>query len=96
MNRIRGTVTYADGRSEEYVAGFRALIAWENYARRNGIVHDPTAPGPNVYTMTAVLAHYAVAGTEEGFATWLDTVVDVEAEPEAEAVPPSLRAAPDG
>ena len=48
--------------------------------------------------MFAVIAHYGITGTEEGFAAWLDTVADLDPnlDPAEAVVPPTLRAAQAG
>jgi hypothetical protein len=93
--RLRGTVTYHDGRVEDFDVGTRALVVWEAYARRNAIAADPKNPTRDFWTMMFVVAHYALAGQEQGFEAWLATVDDLDpATDEADVVvPPTLQEA---
>ena len=96
MIRFAGTVTFKDGTTERYEAGTKALVAWEAYARRNGIDYDPSkGVGRDLWTMQYVLAHYALTGNAEGFAAWYDRVADLEPDEASDAavVPPTLQEA---
>ena len=87
MIRLKGTVTYIDGREETFERGSALLIAWERYARRHGIEGGVQA---NPVEASAVIAHAAL-NIAEGFEVWLATVDGVDME--SEGVPPTLAAA---
>jgi len=89
MIRLKGTVTYLDGREEHFERGSALLVAWESYARRHGIEGGLQA---NPVTASAVVAHAAL-GISEGFDVWLATVDGVDME--SEGVPPTLAVATD-
>jgi hypothetical protein len=87
MIRLRGTVTYLDGREETFERGSAILVAWEAYARRHGIEGGMQA---NPLTASTVIAHAAL-GIAEGYDVWLATVDGVDME--SEGVPPTLAVA---
>lgn len=89
MIRLKGTVTYLDGREERFERGSAILVAWEAYARRHAIEGGIAA---NPVTASAVVAHAAL-GIEEGLDVWLKTVDGVDME--SEGVPPTLAVATD-
>ena len=86
MIRLKGSVTYLDGRVEQFERGSAILVAWERYARRHAIEGGITA---NPVEASAVVAHAAL-GIVEGFDVWLATVDGVDME--SEGVPPTLAA----
>jgi len=93
MIRLEGTVTYDGGEQVRYRAGSAALVAWEAYARRQGIpAYDGNAP----QTMLHFVA-YVSLGIVEGFDVWLKSVDDLEPDEdlddEASVVPPTLEGA---
>ena len=88
MIRIRGTVEYADGRTEAFTAGSAARAEWELYAHRHGL---PIDGSPILAAL--VIACYVLRGSLEGFELWRAEVVDVELEPADVVVPPTLREA---
>lgn len=89
MIRLKGTVTYLDGREDHFERGSAILVAWEAYARRHAIEGGIAA---NPVTASAVVAHAAL-GIEEGLDVWLKTVDGVDME--SEGVPPTLAVATD-
>jgi len=96
MIRFAGTVTFKDGGSVDYEIGTRGMLAWERYARRNGIGGDPRENAA-AWTMLYVIAHYAITGDESGFDAWVETVENLDpATDSGEAVPPTLTVAPAG
>jgi hypothetical protein len=90
MIRLRGTVEYDSGQSVDFQAGSAALVAWEAYARRQGIPSDPTE-NPN--TCAAFVA-YVSLGIQEGFDVWMRSVVDIDAKPVEEVDPFPVEASP--
>jgi hypothetical protein len=87
MIRLKGTVTYLDGREDHFERGSSILVAWEAYARRHGIAGGMQE---NPITASHVIAHAAL-GISEGFDVWLPTVDGVDME--SEGVPPTLAVA---
>lgn len=90
MIRLKGTVTYLDGREETFERGSAILVAWEAYARRHGIEGGIQQ---NPVTASAVVAHAAL-GITEGLDVWLRTVDGVDME--SEGVPPTLAVVTEG
>ena len=87
MIGLRLTVAYQDGRSQELRIRAPAVVAWEAYARRQGIVAapDPTGGVPAGFSPFTMFAFLAYAETNPpdmaerpGFDTWLRTVDGVE------------------
>jgi len=87
MIKLKGTVTFLDGREETFERGSAILVAWERYARRHGITGGIQE---NPVEASAVIAHAAL-GVAEGFDVWLATVDGVDMD--SEGVPPTLAAA---
>jgi hypothetical protein len=98
--RLSGVIVYRDGRREPFEASGIHQTDWEAYAHRNGLQITPTeATLPSFPLKTwQIFMAYASLGLEEGFDAWKRSVLDVEAEQEAEElqtkiVPPTLREA---
>ena len=86
MIRLKGTIEYEGGRSEQFETGSAALAEWELYAlRHNYPIGDRSPPMLSML----VVAHYAL-GIKEGFDVWRRSVVDIEMD--SDAVPPTLPA----
>lgn len=82
MIRIDGTITYLDGREEEYHATQREVAAWERYALRSGLPTGIGTPLASMVTMTRYLAWAAsTRGAEEpvSFEVWDADVAEVSA-----------------
>ena len=86
MIRLRGTIEYEGGRTEDFETGTAALAEWELYALRHGYPMGEAAP-PMLSSL--VIAWHAL-GVSEGFDVWRRSVVGVELE--TEGIPPTLLA----
>jgi len=88
--RLEGTVEYLDGRPPDSFHGGPALfVAWENYARRQGL--EAYNQG-NAQTLNHYLAYVALEAAE-GFDVWLRGVVGVDVDVDTGgAVPPTVPA----
>ena len=84
MSRLRGTITYDGGRTEDFETGSAALAEWELYALRHKFPIGTDSP-PMLSML--VVAHHAL-GVQEGFDVWRRSVLDIEME--TEEVPPTL------
>lgn len=74
MIRVRGTVEYVDGRSEDFRAGSIAFQAWERFAARQGWQpYDGSHPNE-----LAAHVAYTALRVAEGFDAWVATVFDVD------------------
>ena len=92
MIRLKGTVSYTDGREETFETGTAALAEWELYALRHGYPIGTAAP-PMLSCL--VIAWSALTGANgEGFDAWRKNVdgVQMDADGLAAAVPPTLPA----
>lgn len=84
MIRLKGWIEYDGGRVEHIECGRGPFIAWEIYARRQGITpYDESSPN----TMLVYIA-YTALGIDEGFDVWRKSVIDWDFE-QADIVPPT-------
>ena len=84
MIRLKGTIEYEGGRTQDFETGSAAVAEWELYALRHGY---PTGEGAPAMLSALVVAHYAL-GVEEGFDVWRRSVIGVDLQ--SEGVPPTL------
>lgn len=95
MIRIDGTITYLDGREEEYHATQREIAQWERYALRSGLPTGLGTPLASMVTMTRYLAYATVmrgADDPVSFEVWEADVAEVTAPEEgAQPVDPTPR-----
>jgi hypothetical protein len=84
--RIRGTIEYEGGRTEDFETGTAALAEWELYALRHGYPMGEAAPP----MLSALVIAHAALGVAEGFDVWRRSVLGVELE--TEGIPPTLPA----
>jgi hypothetical protein len=84
--RLRGTIEYEGGRTQDFETGSAALAEWELYALRHGYPFGEAAP-PMLSAL--VVAHYAL-GVAEGFDVWRKSVVGVDLD--TEGIPPTRAA----
>lgn len=82
MLRVEGTVTYTDGRTQQFTAGPMVLADWELYALRHGLPVDHAA-APMLHM--AFIA-WKASGAAEAFDEWRALVTDLQVDM-AEATP---------
>ena len=76
MIRLKGTIEYEGGRTEEFETGTAAIAEWELFALRHGY---PIGEGAPSMLSALVVAHYAL-GVQEGFEPWRRSVVGIDME----------------
>ena len=74
MIRLKGTIEYTDGRTEDFETGSAALADWELFALRHGY---PIGEGAPPMLSALVVAHKAL-DIREGFDVWRKGVAGVE------------------
>lgn len=87
MLRLRGSVEYEGGRTDEFETGTAALAEWELYALRHNFPIGKEAPP----MLSALFIAYHALGISEGFDVWRKTVSGVDLEM-PETVNPTLPA----
>lgn len=74
MRRLFGTVTYEDGRVEEWaIPAIPALAAWEDFAAPRGL---PVAADEAPKVKFSLFVAWTALEVEEGFDVWRRRVVD--------------------
>lgn len=86
MIRLRGTVTYKNGRAPDSFEGGAPILAkWEIYALRHGY---PVAPDEAPKFLWMLVVAHAALGVSEGFDTWIEGVDNIE-DFEGAGIPPT-------